>query len=192
MSASESIEFNQLITDATRAIETVRELEPACLDAVGLIETTLKFGGKVMACGNGGSAADASHFTTELLCRFENDRRALAAIALTQDGGFMTACGNDYSFEDLFSRQIDGLGREGDVLVVMSTSGNSPNVIKAIHSAKHLGVKTIALLGRDGGNAKGLADVELIVPVRSTARIQEGHKVIIHILCRLLEKRLFG
>lgn len=192
MSASDSIEFNQLITEATRAVESVRELESDCLEAVGLIETSLKFGGKVMACGNGGSAADASHFTTELLCRFENDRRALAAIALTQDGGFLTACGNDYSFDDVFSRQVDGLGREGDVLVVMTTSGNSTNVIKAIHSAKHLGVKTIALLGRDGGAAKGLADVELIVPVRSTARIQEGQKVIIHLLCRLLEKRLFG
>jgi len=192
MSVSEAAEFNQLIDDAKRAIESVRDLEPHIHEAVSVLVTSIKFGGKVMACGNGGSAADSAHFTTELLCRFENDRKPLAAIALTQDGSFLTAVGNDYSYDKVFSRQVEGLAREHDVLVVLSTSGNSPSIIEAIHSAKRHGIKTIALLGRDGGNARGMADVEIIVPVKSTARIQEAHKFVIHAFCRLLEKRLFG
>ena len=192
MSRTEAAEFNQLLDDAKRAIESVRDLEPQVHEAVSLLETGIKFGGKVMACGNGGSAADSAHFTTELLCRFENDRKPLAAIALTQDGSFMTAVGNDYTYDKVFSRQIDGLAREHDVLVVMSTSGNSPSILEALQSAKRQGIKTISLLGRDGGAARGMADVEITVPIKNTARIQEAHKFVIHSWCRLLERRLFG
>src|SRR5690606_12219776 len=120
-------------------------------------------GGKILACGNGGSAADASHFTTELLCRFEGDRKALAAVSLTADGSFLTAAGNDYSFDDVFARQIEGLGKAGDVLVVMSTSGKSANILQAMRVARERGMKTMALLGRNGGDARGLADIEILV-----------------------------
>ena len=125
MPVTEAAEFNQLVDDAKRAIESVRDLEPHIHEAVGVLETSIKFGGKVMACGNGGSAADSAHFTTELLCRFENDRKPLAGIALTQDGSFITAVGNDYSYDKVFSRQVEGLAREHDVLVVMSTTVQS-------------------------------------------------------------------
>ena len=164
------------------------EYEAAC----DVLAGALGSGHKILACGNGGSAADSGHFTTELLCRFIDDRRPLAAVSLAQDGGLLTAVGNDYAFEQIFSRQVDGLGREGDVLVGFSTSGNSRNVEEAFRAAKARQMKTVALLGRDGGVCRGLADVEIIVPVRETARIQEAHKVLIHALCAGIERRLFG
>ena len=158
----------------------------------GVLADCLKYGGKVMACGNGGSAADACHLATELLCRFEQERRALPAISLTADGSFLTAAGNDYAFERVFSRQVEGLARAGDVLVVFSTSGNSPNILLALRMAREKGIKSVALLGRDGGKAAGLADVEIIVPDPVTARIQEAHQRIIHLLCGVVERRLFA
>jgi len=156
-----------------------------------MMASALVSGGTVFACGNGGSAADSGHFTTELLCRFIKDRRSLPAISLAQDGGFLTATGNDYGFHQVFSRQIEGLGRAGDVLVAITTSGNSPNVVEALRVAKAREVRTIALLGKDGGAAHGMADVEFIVPGPATARIQEAHKVLIHAFCAGIEARLF-
>jgi D-sedoheptulose 7-phosphate isomerase len=164
------------------------EFEAAC----DLMAGALKSGRKIFACGNGGSASDSGHFTTELLCRFVGDRPALPAISLAQDGGFLTATGNDYGFEHVFSRQVHGLGCEGDVLVAFSTSGKSPNVVNALEAAREKGMKSIALLGRGGGSCRGLADVEIVVEATETARIQEAHKVLLHAMCAGIERRLFG
>ena len=192
MSAGDSVYFHQTIGDSVRAIESVRTLEPVCIQAANLLAKCLRYGGKIMACGNGGSAADSCHLATELLCRFENDRRPLAAISLNMDGSFMTAVGNDYQFDVVFARQIEGLARTGDVLVVFSTSGNSPNILHALRAARERGIKSIALLGRDGGAAAGAADISLIVPDAVTARIQEAHQLLIHLLCGMVERRLFA
>lgn len=141
-------------------------------------------------CGNGGSAADSQHLAAELVGRFKNDRKALRSIALTTDTSVLTCVANDYSYEDIFSRQLEALARSDDVLVAISTSGNSENVLRALKVAKDLGVKTIALLGKDGGQAKSIADLAILIPSDSTARIQETHILIGHILCDLIEKGL--
>ncbi|MFM7181010.1 MAG: SIS domain-containing protein [Verrucomicrobiales bacterium] len=192
MSTGDSVYFHQMVGDSIRAIETVRTLERPCLKAASLLSECLRYGGKIMACGNGGSAADSCHLATELLCRFERDRRPLAAISLNADGSFLTAVGNDYSNEFIFSRQVEGLARTGDVLVVFSTSGRSPNILAALRVARERGVKSIALLGREGGEAAALADVPIIVPDPVTARIQEAHQLLIHLLCGLVERSLFA
>jgi len=146
----------------------------------------LRAGGKVMACGNGGSAADAQHFAAELIGRFERERQELAAIALTTDSSILTAVGNDYSYDEVFSKQVRGLGKKGDILLGISTSGNSKNVIKAIEAAKKMGIKIIALTGNGGGKIAGLLDendIHLCAPSNRTARIQETHLVLLHSLC---------
>jgi D-sedoheptulose 7-phosphate isomerase len=146
----------------------------------------LKSGGKIMACGNGGSAADAQHFAAELIGRFERERQELAAIALTTDSSILTAVGNDYSYDDVFSKQVRGLGKKGDILIGISTSGNSKNVVKAIEAAKKLGMKVIALTGNGGGKIANLLDKEdihLCAPSTRTARTQETHLVLLHALC---------
>ena len=152
------------ITGCVAAVQSLTSFEPEFERACTLLADALRDGKKVLACGNGGSAADSGHFTTELLCRFNKDRVSLPAISLAQDGGFLTATGNDYGFDHVFSRQIEGLGQPGDVLVGISTSGNSRNVEQALRAAKEKGLMTIALLGRDGGPCKGIADLEIIVP----------------------------
>lgn len=192
MPTGDSVYFHQMVGDSLRAIETVRTLERPILKASAVLAECLRYGGKVMACGNGGSAADSCHFATELLCRFEKDRRPLAAISLNMDGSFLTAVGNDYQYEVVFSRQVEGLGRTGDVLVAFTTSGRSPNILAALRAARERGVKSVALLGRDGGEAAALADVSIIVPDPVTARIQEAHQLIIHLLCGLVERSLFA
>ncbi|MGI8604987.1 MAG: D-sedoheptulose-7-phosphate isomerase [Verrucomicrobiales bacterium] len=184
--------LSQHINASVAAIGTLTQLEDEYERACETMARALETGKKILACGNGGSAADSGHFTTELLCRFVTDRPALAAISLTQDGGFLTATGNDYGFEQIFSRQIEGLGQTGDVLVGFSTSGESRNIQAAFLAAKNKGLRTIALLGRGGGICRGLAEIELIVPVDETARIQEAHKVLIHAFCAGIERRLFG
>jgi len=151
--------------------------------------------GKILACGNGGSAGDSQHFSSELLNRFERERPSLPAIALTTDSSTITSIANDYSYEEIFSKQIRALGRDGDVLLAISTSGNSANVIQAIHAAHDRNMQVVALTGRDGGNIAPLLlpdDVEIRVPSNVTARVQEVHLLAIHCLCDLIDNQLFG
>jgi D-sedoheptulose 7-phosphate isomerase len=144
----------------------------------------------MLVCGNGGSAADAAHFATEFVVRFTHDRRAYPAIALTGDGGLLTAAGNDYGFEEVFARQVAAYGVEKDLLICLTTSGKSENVKRALEEAKTRKLKTIVLLGRDGGETIGMSDVDLVVKSESTARIQEAHKFLLHVLCEIVEERL--
>ena len=160
-------------------------------ESANLIISSLKKGNKVLIAGNGGSAADAQHFAAELVGRFRLERKALPCIALTTDTSIITAWANDYNFETLFERQIEALGKEGDMFIGISTSGNSQNIIKAIKKSKELGLNTIALLGKEGGKTKGLADMELIIPSDNTPRIQESQIMILHIICELIENSLF-
>ncbi|MBP9853485.1 MAG: D-sedoheptulose 7-phosphate isomerase [Candidatus Omnitrophica bacterium] len=157
--------------------------------AVDIIVQSLSAQGKILIFGNGGSAADSQHFAAEFIGRFKKERRALAAIALTTDSSILTCLSNDYSFDTIFSRQIEGLGRKGDVAFGLSTSGNSKNVILAIQKAKELGLKTIVLSGCGGGQLKDKADVNIVVPSTSTARIQESHMCIYHAICELVENQ---
>jgi len=160
-------------------------------DAAKMMSTALKQGQKILWCGNGGSAADCQHLSAELLAKLNHIRPALASLALTTDTSFLTAWINDTNKSDeLFSRQIEGLGNKNDILVAMSTSGNSANIIKAVKTAHHLGLKTIVLSGKGGGKLKHLADIELIVPSDNTQRIQEIHIIIGHILCEEIENSL--
>lgn len=145
--------------------------------------------GKVLLAGNGGSAADAIHLAEELMVRYQKPRKALAAIALL-DGAALTCAGNDFGFDNIFSRQVEALGNRGDILVVFSTSGNSPNILRAIEQAKSQGLVTAAFLGRDGGKARGLCDIELIIQSDATARIQEAHQVLYHVLCEWIDSRV--
>lgn len=163
--------------------ELIREIESAS----GAVCDTLKAGGKVLLCGNGGSASDALHIAGELVGRFQEERNALPAIALNADIATLTAIANDYGYERVFERGVEGLMKEGDCLIGISTSGNSENVYLAIKKAKGLGGKTIALLGKDGGKIKDIADISIIVPSDCTARIQESHIMIGHIICELAE-----
>ena len=172
------------------SIAVKQEAEKTLPDLVaqGVLAMTscLQSGGKVMACGNGGSAADAQHFAAELMGRFERERQELAAIALTTDSSILTAVGNDYSYDEVFSKQVRGLGKKGDVLLAISTSGNSKNVVKAIEAAKKIGIKIIALTGNGGGKMAALLDkddIHLCAPSTRTARIQETHLVLLHGLC---------
>jgi D-sedoheptulose 7-phosphate isomerase len=151
---------------------------------------TLQRGGKVLFCGNGGSAADSQHLAAELTGRFIKDRRPLAAVALTTDTSALTCIGNDYSFDEVFARQVAGLGRKEDLLIGISTSGNSGNVIRAVEEAQKLGMQTLGLLGRDGGMMRKLCGHSIVVPSQVTARIQECHILIGHTLCGLIEQEL--
>src|SRR5271165_2694969 len=178
------------LNDSIAAIRTLFDLEAPVTMAANLLRETLLAGRKVLACGNGGSASDSAHFATELACRFISDRRPYPAISLTGDGGLMTAIGNDYSFAELFARQVKAFGSSGDLLVALTTSGNSENVKRALQQAKESGLKSISMLGRDGGACRGLADVELLIPEQVTAKIQEAHKVMIHLICELVEPSL--
>jgi D-sedoheptulose 7-phosphate isomerase len=168
--------------------QVAREASGAIVDAAAAIGAALAAGGKLLAFGNGGSAADAQHLAAELVGRFERERRALAAIALTTDTSVLTSIGNDYAFDQVFVRQIEALGRPGDVAFGISTSGGSPNVALALERARALGVKTIAMTGRDGGRVGRAADIHLNVPHQSTARVQEVHRTLMHAVCLLVER----
>jgi len=178
------------IEEAVKTIESLRTLEEKITLAAGVVRDCLGQGGKLMACGNGGSAGDVSDFTTEYACRFVHDRLPFPAINLTADGSLLTATGNDYGFDEIFARQVQAFGKTGDVLVVASTSGRSKNIVRALEEANRLQLQSIALLGKGGGQAKGLATVELVVPGQVTARIQEAHKFMLHLICELVEPSL--
>ena len=186
-----SLPFHHLIDQSLDAISSLRALEERVTAASSAMAEALASGKKVLCCGNGGSAAESAHLATELLCRLDKDRRALPALNLSGDASFLTATANDYQFKEVFARQVTGLGQEGDVLVAFTTSGNSPNVLRALEAAREKGVRTIALLGRDGGAAAALADIALIVPAAATMHIQEAHQVLLHILCVQIEAVLF-
>src|ERR1700736_2104946 len=175
------------LNDSIAAIRRIFDLEDTVALAADLLRKTLLSGNKVLVCG---SASDGAHLAAELACRFVSDRRPYPAISLTGDGALLTAIGNDYSFAELFARQVKAFGAPGDLLVALTTSGQSENIKRALEQGKGLGLTSIALLGRDGGFCRGLADVELLIPEQVTARIQEAHKVIIHLLCELVEPDL--
>ncbi|MBZ0203337.1 MAG: SIS domain-containing protein [Ignavibacteria bacterium] len=162
--------------------------------AIDLMKSAISSGGKVMFCGNGGSAADSQHLATEFIIRLNHDikRPAMGSIALTTDSSLITAGANDIGYDNVFARQVEGLGKTGDVLVGISTSGNSGSVINAFTMAKSKGVKTIAFLGGTGGKLKGIADCEIIIPSSNTQRIQEGHITIGHIICESVEMEIYG
>ena len=185
-------EFEHIITRSVAAIESLRATEPTLMRIVDRVADCLRDGHKLLICGNGGSAADASHLATEFVVRFVKDRRPFAAIALADSGSTLTAGGNDYGFDDVFARQVWALGQRGDVVVVFSTSGQSRNIVTALQKATEMGLSSISFLGKDGGQASGLAAEQIIVPSDDTARIQEAHGVLIHALCELVEDRLVG
>ena len=180
--------IDEILTQTIRLHERLRAQDPELiLAAAGAITNALRRGGKVLIFGNGGSAADAQHVAAELMGRFRRERRALPAVALTTDTSILTSIGNDYSYEVVFARQVEGLGRPGDIALGISTSGRSPNVVAAFKKAKAAGLITIALTGRDGGPVGEAADIHLNVPDDSTARVQEVHRTILHIVCELVE-----
>lgn len=182
--------FKKSIKEAAELFKSLESLEESMALAVETIEKSLLGGGKLLLCGNGGSAMDAAHAATEFVCRFKADRRPYPALALGCDGGLLTAIANDYEFRDVFSRQVRALGRAGDVLIGISTSGKSRNVLEAIEEGRRNKLKTIALLGRSGGFTAGAAEIEIVVPSEETARIQEAHKFLLHAICQELEDRL--
>jgi D-sedoheptulose 7-phosphate isomerase len=169
---------------------TAQTLAQPLAEMLGVWEHGIRQGGKILLFGNGGSAADAQHIAAELVVRYQQDRSAIAAIALTGDSSTLTACGNDLGYESIFARQIEALGRTGDVAVGISTSGRSPNVIRALCDARARGMRTTGFAGCDGGEMRGLCDSIIVVPSRVTARIQEMHMMVGHILCKALEHRL--
>lgn len=180
--------FDVSLSAHLKLFSALQALRPAVEAAAERLCAALGAGGKVLVAGNGGSAADAQHFAAELVGRFQCNRRALACIALTTDTSNLTAIGNDYGFNNVFSRQVEALARPGDVFVGISTSGNSANIIAAVNEARAQGIASIALLGRDGGKLESLADMAVTVPHDVTARIQETHIFILHHWADVLER----
>lgn len=170
-----------------RTLESLTEIRPSIDAAAALVVGTLRHGGKLLICGNGGSAAEASHFATELVGRFDLNRRSLPAVALAADAALVTCVGNDYGFEQVFARQIAGLARPGDLVVVLSSSGKSPNIIAALREAERLGLNSLAFLGRGGGLSRGLATCEVLVPGEAGGPAQEAHLFLIHYVCELVD-----
>jgi D-sedoheptulose 7-phosphate isomerase len=180
-----SFETKQKIYENEQLLNTVADVAKKCVDVY-------KAGKKTMLAGNGGSAADAQHIAAELVGRYGFDRPSLPSLALTTDTSNLTAIGNDYGYEQVFSRQLEGMGQEGDLFIGISTSGNSANIVKAFESAKKKGIMTVALTGRDGGEMAKIADIAMVIPSNDTPRIQESHILVGHILCDIIEKEIFG
>ena len=175
---------------AALATDVAERLGPELDAALGMVEETVKRGGTLFFCGNGGSAADAQHMATEYVVRYRRDRRAYPAIALTTDTSLLTAAGNDIGFERVFERQIEALAKPGDLLIIHSTSGNSPNVLRAAEAARARGVPVLAFSARDGGALRDLADHSVVIPTERTERAQELHLCVEHIICDLVERVL--
>jgi D-sedoheptulose 7-phosphate isomerase len=185
--------MTQLLLAIEESVATLRGLtglEEPLNRAAKMVLACLTSGHKLLVCGNGGSASDATHLATEFLCRYVADRRPYPAISLTANGELMTAVCNDYGADEIFARQVWGLGEKGDVLIAFTTSGKSKNVMRALEEAKRKGIDSICFLGRDGGFTRGVATLDLIVSGNNTARIQEGHKILFHALCEMVEEKL--
>lgn len=180
--------FEASLAETVRTFQALPTIKPAIDRAGDLILSTLRNGGKLLICGNGGSAAEAAHFATELVGRYAKTRRSLPAIALSSDGSLLSCIGNDFGFDDVFARQISGLAKPGDLVVVLTSSGNSGNILAALNEARKLGLQSIAFLGRGGGKAKGLATCDLIIPGSSGAAAQESHLFLIHHLCERIDE----
>jgi len=174
------------------AVLSDESIHQAVVEAGKLIAAAMKAGRKLMVCGNGGSAADAQHLAAEFVVRLSVDRPALRAIALTTDSSILTAVGNDYSYENVFERQVEALGMEGDVLLAISTSGNSKNCVRALKAARSMGVHTVSFTGNGGGAMKALCEINVIVPSNTTGNIQESHLALEHILSMIVERCVFG
>ena len=182
--------LERAISETSEILEALPAFEHPLTRAADMVVECLTTGHKLLLCGNGGSASDATHLATEFACRFVDDRQPYPAISLTANGELMTANCNDYQFDEVFGRQVWAFGQKGDVLIALSTSGKSTNVLRAIEESNRLGMKSICFLGRDGGFTKGVAALDLIAPGQSTARIQEAHKLLYHVLCEMVEGRL--
>lgn len=182
--------FQRGLQEHLGLFQSLSSLAPEIERAASLIAGALRGGRKLMLCGNGGSAADSQHIAAEMAGRFVNDRRPLAAVALSTDTSTMTCIANDYTFDEVFSRQVTGLGMSGDCLLAISTSGNSRNVIRAAEAARAGGIHAIGLLGKGGGTLREICDVSIVVPSRTTARVQEAHIFIGHTICALVEEAL--
>lgn len=184
------MEIKDIINDHIQVAQQLKTIEAHILQACQICHTAFHTGHKILLAGNGGSAADAQHIAAEFVGRFETERRSLPALALTVDTSALTAISNDYGFENVFARQIEGLGNEGDVFIGISTSGNSPNIVKAVQVAQRKGLKIIVLSGKNGGILRGGNDAEIIIPSDVTARIQEMHILIGHILCSYIDNKM--
>jgi D-sedoheptulose 7-phosphate isomerase len=182
--------LSDLVAEAVSALQQLAHQQPAFEKIAGAVVSTLREGGKLLTCGNGGSAADALHLAEELVGRYKQDRRPLPAICLNADPTLLTCIGNDFGFDEIFARQVTGLAQPGDLLVCFTTSGNSANILKALAAARAKGIRSVALLGKDGGQAKGKADLELFVPSAATARVQEAHTLLLHALLDAVEGNL--
>jgi len=181
----ESCEVKQKVIDDDRLIQVIQNVSDACIKA-------LRNGNKILFAGNGGSASDAQHIAAELVGRYEMDRKGLPALALTTNISELTAISNDYGYDDVFKRQVQALGRSGDIFFGLSTSGNSPNVVNAITECKQLGLVTVAMTGESGGKLKSMSHYCINVPSKNTARIQETHITIGHIICKAIEDTIFA
>lgn len=182
--------LQRAIEETSGTLKSLAGFEEVLDRAARMVVRCLTSGHKLLTCGNGGSASDATHLATEFACRFDEDRRPYPAISLTTNGELMTAICNDYHSNEMFARQVWAFGQKGDVLIALTTSGNSRNVSRALEEADRIGMESICFLGRDGGFTKGVATLDLIAPGSNTARIQEAHKLMYHALCEMVEPQL--
>jgi D-sedoheptulose 7-phosphate isomerase len=182
--------LQKAIEESVATLRGLTALDEPLNRAAKMVLACLTSGHKLLVCGNGGSASDATHLATEFLCRYREDRRPYPAISLTANGEFMTAVCNDYNADEIFARQVWGLGEKGDLLITFTTSGQSKNILRALEEAKRKEVESICFLGRDGGFTKGAATLDLLVPGNHTARIQEGHHLLFHVLCEIVDEKL--
>lgn len=182
--------FLKILQQHIDCFKQLRQLASPIREAGDVLAATIAERHKILICGNGGSAADAQHFAAELIGRFEQERSAWPAVALTTDSSILTAVGNDYGFKDVFARQVQGMGQSGDALIGISTSGNSDNVLRAVHQARESGIYTVGLLGRDGGKLRSQVDSSIVVDEKNTARIQETHIFILHFWAMMIEQHM--